>query len=129
MVYYCSVADVGSRLGLDSAQRDRAQSRIIRHIRQTTIYIDQTFLQYGRDEPSRETAQTTLNGAVSAGATTVTLTSVTGFASAGSGNIDGDSFTWTGISTNDLTGVLDGGLDQFIHELLRINISSKESFQ
>ena len=105
MAYYCSVADVGSRIGLDSAQRTRAESRIIRHIRQSTIYIDQAFLEYGRDEPSRETAQTTLNGAVSAGATTITLTSATGFTSAGSGNIDGDSFTWTGISSNDLTGI------------------------
>ena len=31
--------------------------------------------------------------------------------------------------TNDLDGVLNGGLDQFIHELLRMNISSKESIQ
>ena len=31
--------------------------------------------------------------------------------------------------TNDLEGVLDGGLDQFIYELLRMNISSKESIQ
>ena len=29
--------------------------------------------------------------------------------------------------TNDLDGVLNGGLDQFMHELLRKNISSKES--
>lgn len=105
MVYYCSVADVGSRIGLDSAQRSRAESRIIRHIRQSTIYIDQAFLEYGREEPSRETAQNTLNGAVSAGATTITLTSASSFSSAGSGNIDGDSFTWTGKSSNDLTGV------------------------
>ena len=31
--------------------------------------------------------------------------------------------------TNDLDGVLNGGLDQFIHELLRMNISSKEYIQ
>ena len=31
--------------------------------------------------------------------------------------------------TNDLDAVLNGGLDQFIHELLRMNISSKESIQ
>ena len=29
--------------------------------------------------------------------------------------------------TNDLDGVLNGELDQFIHESLRMNISSKES--
>ena len=105
MVYYCSVADVGSRIGLDSAQRSRAESRIIRQIRHATIAIEQTFLEYGRDEPSRETAQNTLNGAVSAGATTITLTSASAFADSGSGNIDGDSFTWSGKSSNDLTGV------------------------
>ena len=104
MVYYCSVADVGSRIGLDSAQRARAESRITRHIRQSSIYIDQAFQEYGRDEPSRETAQNTLNATVSAGATTITLTDASSFASAGSGNIDGDSFTWSGKSSNDLTG-------------------------
>ena len=49
MVYYCSVADVGSRIGLDSAQRSRAESRIIRQIRHAAIAIDQAFLEYGRD--------------------------------------------------------------------------------
>ena len=105
MVYYCSVADVGSRIGLDSAQRSRAESRITRHIRHASIFIDQEFLSYGREEPSRETGQTTLNGAVAAGATSVVLTSGTDFADAGSGNIDGESFTWTGKSTHTLTGV------------------------
>ena len=51
---YCSVADVGSRIGLDSAQRSRAESRIERHIRQTAIYIDQTFVEYGREEPTEQ---------------------------------------------------------------------------
>tara|TARA_R110000737_G_scaffold347263_1_gene378472 strand:- start:450 stop:980 length:531 start_codon:yes stop_codon:yes gene_type:complete len=105
MAYYCSVADVGSRLGLDSAQRSRASSRITRHIRQATIFIDQSFLEYGRDEPSREIGETTANGAVAAGATSIVLTSGTDFATAGSGNIDGDSFSWTGKSTHTLTGV------------------------
>ena len=31
--------------------------------------------------------------------------------------------------TNDLNGVLNGGLDQFIYELLRMNISSKGSIE
>ena len=105
MTYYCSVADVGSRIGLDSQQRVRAESRINRHIRQSTIYIDQEFLDFGRTEPSKSTADSTLNGAITAGATTIIVTSGTDFSSAGSGNIDGDTFTWTGKSTNNLTGV------------------------
>jgi hypothetical protein len=105
MTYYCSVADVGSRLGLDSAQRTRATSRITSAIRRATIDIDQCYRDYGRDVPSREIASTTLDGAISAGATTITLASGTGFSNAGNGNIDGDSFKWTGKSTNDLTGV------------------------
>ena len=105
MVYYCSVADVGTRLGLNSDQRTRANTRITNSIRRATIDIDQCYRDYGRDVPSREIASTTLNGAISAGATTITLTSGTGFSSAGNGNVDGDSFKWTGKSTNDLTGV------------------------
>ena len=31
--------------------------------------------------------------------------------------------------TNDLDCVLNGGLDQFIHELLRMKLSSKKSIQ
>ena len=57
MTYYCSVADVGSRIGLDSQQRVRAESRINRHIRQSAIYIDQEFLDFGRAEPSKSTAK------------------------------------------------------------------------
>jgi hypothetical protein len=41
---------------------------------------------------------------VAAGATTITLTSASSFSTAGNGNIDGDSFSWTGKSSNDLTG-------------------------
>ena len=105
MAYYCSSADVGSRLGLNAAQRDRSTSRVNSAIRRATIDIDQEFRYYGRDAPSRETAETTLDGAVAAGATTVNLTSGTAFSTAGNGNIDGDSFAWTGKSTNQLTGV------------------------
>tara|TARA_R100000458_G_scaffold59227_3_gene69199 strand:- start:2388 stop:2918 length:531 start_codon:yes stop_codon:yes gene_type:complete len=105
MAYYCSNADVGRRLGLDSAQRTRASNRIDDCVRRASIDIDQIFLDYGRDEPSRETGFSTLNGAVSAGATTITLASSTDFSSSGSGNINGDSFTWTGKSSNDLTGI------------------------
>lgn len=105
MTYYCSNADVGMRLGLDSGQRTRALSRIDACIRRAAIKIDQCFLDYGRDEPSREIAQNTLNGAVSAGATTITLNDASSFSTSGKGNIDGDSFAWSGKSSNDLTGV------------------------
>ena len=105
MASYCSSADVGTRLGLNNAQRTQASSKITLAIRRASIEIDQEFRDYGRDVPSRETGETTLTGAVAAGATTITLTSGTDFASAGNGNIDGDSFKWTGKSSNDLTGV------------------------
>ena len=105
MTYYCTAADVGQRLGLDASQRTRAATRITSAIRRATVEIDQEFRYYGRATPSRETAETTLDGAVAAGATTVNLTSGTAFSSAGNGNIDGDSFAWTGKSTNQLTGV------------------------
>ena len=105
MVYYCSVADVGSRLGLNSAQRTKANSKLTNAIRRATIEIDQIFRDYGRAVPSRETGETTLNGAIEAGATTIVLTSGTNFASSGNGNVDGDSFAWSGKSTHTLTGV------------------------
>lgn len=105
MVYYCTTTDIGSRLGLNSAQRTQASNKLTRAIRRASIDIDQEFRDYGRNVPSREIGETTLNGAVAAGATTITLTSGTDFASSGNGNIDGDSFAWTGKSTNDLTGV------------------------
>tara|TARA_R110001592_G_scaffold9439_1_gene50176 strand:- start:2151 stop:2687 length:537 start_codon:yes stop_codon:yes gene_type:complete len=105
MSYYCSTSDVGSRLGLDSAQRTRASSRLTNAIRRATIDIDQEFRDYGRNAPSREIGETTLNGAVAAGATNIVLTSGTQFASSGAGNINGDSFSFTGKSTHTLTGV------------------------
>ena len=105
MVYYCSSSDAGQRLGLNSAQRTAAASRLTTALRRASIDIDQEFRDYGRDTPSRETAQTTLDGAVAAGATTINLTTGTAFSDAGNGNIDGDSFAWTGKSTNQLTGV------------------------
>lgn len=106
MTYYCTTDEVSLRLGLDSAQRLRAQTRLTSAIRRATVYIDSIYRDYGRDTPSREIATTTLNGSVAAGATTITLTSASSFSSAGNGNIDGDTFSWTGKSSNDLTGVL-----------------------
>ena len=105
MTYYCSTGDVGSRIGLDSAQRVRASTRITSAIRRATIDIDQEFRQYGRDVPSKSIAESTANGAISPGATTITLADASSFSTAGNGNIDGDSFAWTGKSSNDLTGV------------------------
>ena len=101
---YAETADVGSRLGLDSAQRLRANNRLTSVIRRAGIDIDQMFRDYGRDAPSDHIAETTLDGGISAGATTITLTSASSFSTAGNGNIDGDSFKWTGKSSNDLTG-------------------------
>jgi hypothetical protein len=48
---------------------------------------------------------TTSNGVTSSGASTMNLTSAADFSASGSGTIDGDGFTWTGKSTNQLTGV------------------------
>jgi hypothetical protein len=106
MVYYCSTSDIGSRLGLTNAQRTQASNKLTTAIRRATIDIDQEFRDYGRDVPSREIGETTLDGAVAAGATSIVLTSGTSFSSAGNGNIDGDSFSWSGKSTHTLTGVV-----------------------
>ena len=105
MVYYCSTSDVGSRLSLNSAQRTQASSRLTSVIRRATIDIDQEFRDYGRDTPSRESAETTLDGAHSVASTTVDLASGGAFGVPGNGNIDGDSFAWTGKAGNQLTGV------------------------
>lgn len=102
---YCTTTDVSIRLGLDSAQKARASTRITSAIRRASINIDQEFRDYGRDAPSASIATTTLNGTVAAGATSVVLTSGTGFSASGIGNIDGDTFKWTGKSTHTLTGV------------------------
>lgn len=102
---YCDDTDVGLRLGLNSAQRQQAATKIDIQIRRASIEIDQEFLYYGRTTPSDHIAETTLNGAISAGATTITLTDASAFSNAGKGDIDGDSFQWTGKSSNDLTGL------------------------
>ena len=96
MVYYCSSSDVGSRLGLNNAQRTQASSKIEAAIRRASIEIDQEFRDYGRDAPSAESGETTTTGAVSVGATTLPLTNGADFAVSGSGNINGDTFKWTG---------------------------------
>ena len=51
------------------------------------------------------TIKTTLSVACTAGTTTVSLASVAGFPTSGEGSVNGDIFTWTGISSNTLTGI------------------------
>jgi len=105
VTFYCDSTDVGARLSMNSAERTAASSKLTRAIRRASIDIDQEFRDYGRDVPSRETAETTLDGALGAGATVVDLTSGGAFGVPGNGNIDGDSFAWTGKAGNQLTGV------------------------
>lgn len=50
-------------------------------------------------------ARTTLNGAVLAGAITVDLVDASRFPDEGTAYISGDAFTWTGKTSNQLTGV------------------------
>lgn len=50
-------------------------------------------------------ARTTLDGAVLSGAVTMNLKDASNFPSSGNGYIAGDAFSWTGKSTNQLTGV------------------------
>ena len=105
MVSYCSSADVGSRLGLNSAQRTQASSRLTTGIRRASIEIDQIFRDYGRDVPSKSIADSTTTSTLSAGATSIPVSDSSGFSTTGNGNVDGDSFVWTGNSANTLTGV------------------------
>ncbi len=53
-------------------------------------------------------AATTLNGAITAGAATITLTSAAGFPTSGFVVINGEVIQYTGVSTNDLTGCTRG---------------------
>tara|TARA_R110000744_G_scaffold169488_2_gene287367 strand:+ start:95 stop:619 length:525 start_codon:yes stop_codon:yes gene_type:complete len=103
MVYYCSISDVGLRLGLNSAQRVQAGSVMQVAIRRASIEIEQVYNDYGRTNPT--IIETTSNGAVAVGDTSITLTSATGFTNTGSGNIDGDTIAWTGVTGLQLTGV------------------------
>jgi len=51
---------------------------------------------------------TTLNGAINNSVTTITLSSATGFPTSGTIKIDNELITYTGISSNDLTGCTRG---------------------
>ena len=57
MASYCSSIDAGQRLGLNSAQRTAAATKLSSAIRRAAIDIDQEFRDYGRNVPSRETAE------------------------------------------------------------------------
>jgi hypothetical protein len=97
---YCSESDVALRLGLDAAQRTRASTRVKSAIRRAGIFIDQEFRDYGRDAPSAAIGSTTLSSGVSAGDTSMFVTSIIGFSSSGgNGDVDGDSFSYTGIAS------------------------------
>ncbi len=52
---YCTNADVAIRLGLDAAQRTRADSRITSAVSRATININQEFRDYGRSAPTGAT--------------------------------------------------------------------------
>ena len=52
--------------------------------------------------------ETPLNGAINNSVTTITLTSTTGFPTSGSVQIDSEIISYTGISSNDLTGCTRG---------------------
>ena len=96
MVYYCSLNDVGSRLGLNSAQRSSANNKINSGIRRASIDINQEFRDYGRTAPSREQGESTTSAIANVKDTAVSVVNANDFATAGEGNIDGESFAWTG---------------------------------
>ena len=104
MGYYCSTNDVGSRLGLNSAQRTQASTKLTLAMKRATIEIDQEFRDYGRGAPSGEIGSSTLSNPILAGATSIPLVSNSAFATTGEGSIDADSFSWTGKGSNSLTG-------------------------
>jgi hypothetical protein len=104
MGYYCSISEVGSRLGLNNAQRTQASSKLKVALRRASIEIDQEFRDYGRNAPSGEVGNTTLATALLTDAVSVALNDASGFGTSGDGNIDGDAFEWTGKSGNTLTG-------------------------
>ena len=54
------------------------------------------------------TVTSTLNGTINSSATTITLTSAASFTTTGTIVIDGESITYSGKSTNDLTGCVRG---------------------
>jgi len=55
------------------------------------------------------TIETTLSANISAGVTSIILTDASGFSTSGTGSINGDTFTWTGKSSNTLTGIPTSG--------------------
>lgn len=98
MVYYCSTADVADRMGLSAQERLASANRLTGAIRRATIDIDQEFFDRGRSEPSKSLADTTLSSDSLAQATEVAVANANLFTTAGKGNVDGDSFEWSGKS-------------------------------
>lgn len=52
---YCDNTDVAIRLGLDAAQRTRADTRLTSAVNRSTIMINQEFRDYGRAAPTGAT--------------------------------------------------------------------------
>jgi len=69
---------------------------------------DNTSFNFLDSQLSYSGATSTLNGNISNSATTVTVASGTNFTSSGKIKIDGEIITYTGKSTNDLTGCTRG---------------------
>lgn len=84
-----------------------AQAVIDNHL--TTTYLSETSNSVDTLLPSFSTStiiiKTKLNALVSAGATSITVLDTTGFPTSGSGNINGDIFTWAGKTPTTLTGI------------------------
>ena len=82
----------------------------------TAVWVVQTFTDYPSSlaEHGKYVGESTLDGSISSGASSITLTDASGFGASGSGAIKTahsnlfwtvDDFTWTGKSGNTLTGV------------------------
>lgn len=95
---------------------DTAQAVIDNHL--TTDFQTEkgttTDILVSNSTDSNITIRTKLTANVTAGDTTVHLTSTSGFPTAGSGNISGDTFTWTGKTSTTLTGVPSTGDNSLI---------------
>ncbi|OQX51539.1 hypothetical protein B5M47_00310 [candidate division CPR3 bacterium 4484_211] len=71
--------------------------------------VDASGSQVELDIDGGSNVSTLLNGAVSAGATSITVDSTTGFPSSGVAYIDGDKFSYTGTTSTTFTGIPSSG--------------------
>jgi len=83
---------------LDSSDSIRAYDGLGSTFKVTTVASPSTETTLGVEQTS------TLSSGISAGATSITVSNASGFSNSGSGDIDGDSFSWTGKSSNTLSG-------------------------